>query len=155
MIDLQEKMELDKKKNEEKNDSCSSFTESKEDVFDTDVINSILNGTNNESLNSLFDINKEDIKQEEEIFGKEVNNLIEEINKYESKKKKVGIDYKIIKLDKNKIDKNNNQTNYNKVIKYNNQLEHNNNNNNLFSNNIKNIKIETFKDTITIKNIVS
>ena len=154
MIDLQEKMELDKKKNEEKNDSCSSFTESKEDVFDTDVINSILNGTNNESLNSLFDINKEDIKQEEEIFGKEVNNLIEEINKYESKKKKVGIDYKIIKLDKNKIDKNNNQTNYNKVIKYNNQLEHNNNNNNnLFSNNIKNIKIETFKDTITIKNI--
>ena len=152
MIDLQEKMELDRKKNEEKSDSFSSFTESKEDVFDTDVINSILNGTNNESLNNLFDINKGDLEREEEVFGKEVNNLIEEINKYESNKKKVELNYKIIKLDKNKNDKNKNQINYNKVIKYNNQLEHNNNNN-LIHNNANNIKIETFKDTITIRNI--
>ena len=42
--------------------------------------------------------------------------------------------------------------NYNKVIKYNNQLEHNNNNN-LMHSNANNIKIETFKDTITIRNI--
>ena len=91
MIDLQEKMEMEKKKKEEKEETYSSYSDSKENVFSTDVINSILNKTNNETLNNLFDVNKEDldIQQDEENFGNEVNNIINEINKYEPKKKKI------------------------------------------------------------------
>ena len=114
MIDLQEKMELEKKKKEEKNDTNSSYTDSKENVFSTDVINSILNKTNNESLNILFDLNKEDIdiQQDEENFGNDINNIINEIKKYEPQKKKIENISKTIKLDKNPPEKNNIQFYY-------------------------------------------
>ena len=42
MIDLQEKMELEEKRNKEKNDTSSLYSESKENVFNTDAIDSIL-----------------------------------------------------------------------------------------------------------------
>ena len=159
MIDLQEKMELEKKKKEEKNDTNSSYTDSKENVFSTDVINSILNKTNNESLNILFDINKEDldIQQDEENFGNDINNIINEINKYEPQKKKIENISKTIKLDKNPPEKNNIQINFNKVIKYNNNKSDYfiNNiyiNNNIINNNNNN-KIESNKGNISSKNI--
>ena len=152
MIDLQEKMELEKKRNEEDNDSYSLSSDSKENVFNTDAIDSILNGTNNEDINALFGINKKDLKQDEENFEKDVNNLLEEINKYELKKKQFEKYAEIIKLDKNRINKNNNQMNYKKDIKFNSQLINSINNNikyNLINNN--NNRLETYKGTLTNK----
>ena len=108
MIDLQEKMELEAKQNKEKSDTSSMYSESKENVFNTDAIDSILNGTNNEGIEILFDINKNNINLEEDIFFKDVDNLIEEINNYETKKKKIDNNHNLIK---NKIMKNNNFNN--------------------------------------------
>ena len=51
MIDLQEKLEMEEK-NKEKNESFNS------NVFNTDAIDSILNGTNNEGMEIIFSINK-------------------------------------------------------------------------------------------------
>ena len=97
MIDLQEKMELEGKKNIEKNESSRNDTQNKENVFNTDAIDSILNGTNNEGIEIIFDVNKNNLKQDEEIFNKEINNLIDEIDNYEFKKKKIETNHKIIK----------------------------------------------------------
>ena len=132
MIDLQEKLELEEKKNKEKNNSSSLYSESKENVFNTDAIDSILNGTNNEEIEILFNVNKNNMKQEEEIFNKELNDLIEEINNYETKKRKIESNHKIIK---NKIMKNNN-------------FNHNFSNNNINSN-----KNEINKEKIWNKNV--
>ena len=82
MIDLQEQMEMEEENNREKINS-SKFE--KEKVFNTDAIDSILNGTNNEGMEIIFNVNKNNIKQDEEIFNKEINNIIDVINDYESK----------------------------------------------------------------------
>ena len=120
-------MELEEKKNQEKKDTSSLYSESKENVFNTEAIDSILNRTHNEEIQLLFEININNLKQEEELFSRDINNLIREIDNYESKKKKLESSHKIIK---NKIMKNNN-------------FNHN------FSNNIINSnKNENKKDTI-------
>ena len=64
-----------------------------------------MNGTNNEGIEIIFDVNKNNLKQDEELFNKEINYLINEIDNYEFKKKKIETNHKIIK---NKIMKNNN-----------------------------------------------
>ena len=70
MIDLQEKLEMkEKKKNKEENKNQKE--EYKEKIFNTDEIDSILNGTNNEGMEVLFNVNKNNIKKDEEIFDKE------------------------------------------------------------------------------------
>jgi len=105
MIDLQEKMELEEKQNKEKNESSSLYNERRENIFNTDAIDSILNGTHHEEIEILFNVDKNNIKEEEENFNKELNNLIQEIDIYENKKRKIGSSHKKIK---NKIMKNNN-----------------------------------------------
>jgi hypothetical protein len=82
MIDLQEQMEMEEENNREK---INSRKFDKEKVFNTDAIDSILNGTNNEGMEIIFNVNKNNIKQDEEIFNKEINNIIDVINDYESK----------------------------------------------------------------------
>ena len=91
MIDLQEKMEFEGKHNKEKNDTSSMYSDSKENVFNWDAIDSILNGTNNEGIEMLFDVNKSNIKQEEDLFNKEIDNLIEELIIMNLKRKKLMI----------------------------------------------------------------
>ena len=106
MIDLQEKLEMEEK-NKEKNESFNS------NVFNTDAIDSILNGTNNEGMEIIFSINKNNIKQDEDNFKKEINEIIDIINDYENKNKNMN---KLkIKEDKNSINiSNNNANNINK-----------------------------------------
>ena len=82
MIDLQEQMEMEEENNREK---IKSSKLDKEKVFNTDAIDSILNGTNNEGMEIIFNVNKNNINQDEDIFNKEVNNIIDVINDYESK----------------------------------------------------------------------
>ena len=118
MIDLQEKMEFEEKQQKEKKESSSLYSESKENVFNTDAIDSILNGTNNEEIEILFSVNKNNIKQDEEIFNNEIKDLITEIDNYEIKKKKIESEHKTIT---NKILKNNN---------FNHNFSNNNNNSN-------------------------
>ena len=96
MIDLQEKLEMDEKNNKDKKDFSRNESQNKENVFNTDVIDSILNGTNNEGMEIIFNVNKNNIKQDEDIFNKEINNIIDIINIYENKTKQN------IKDDKNK-----------------------------------------------------
>ena len=96
MIDLQEKLEMDEKNNKDKKDFSRNESQNKENVFNTDAIDSILNGTNNEGMEIIFNVNKNNIKQDEDIFNKEINNIIDIINIYENKTKQN------IKDDKNK-----------------------------------------------------
>ena len=158
MIDLQEKMELEAKQNKEKSDTSSMYSESKENVFNTDAIDSILNGTNNEGIEILFDINKNNINLEEDIFFKDVDNLIEEINNYETKKKKIDNNHNLIK---NKIMKNNNFNNNSNNNNINNNRNEVNKDSNLWNKNIsvpinlnytKNKRISNSNSTSTINN---
>ena len=135
MIDLQEKMEFEEKQNKEKNETSSLYSESRDNVFNTDAIDSILNGTNNEGIEILFDVNKNNLKQDEDIFNKEINEIIDEINNYETKRKKIETNHKIMK---NKIMKNNN-------------FNHNFSNNNININSNQNNN--TNKENIWNKNI--
>ena len=106
MIDLQEKMELEERKNKEKIYESSSYSESKDNnVFNTEAIDSILNGTNNEGIEIIFDVNKNNLNRDEDVFCNEIKDLIDEIDNYEIKKKKIEDNNKIIK---NKFMKNNN-----------------------------------------------
>ena len=132
MIDLQEKMEFEEKQNKEKNETSSLYSESRDNVFNTDAIDSILNGTNNEGIEILFDVNKNNLKQDEDIFNKEINEIIDEINNYETKRKKIETNHKIMK---NKIMKNNN---FNHNFSNNNININSNQNNNTNKENIWN-----------------
>ena len=134
MIDLQEKMELEQlKKNKEKDDLSSLYSDSKESVLNTDVIDSILNGTNTEGIKNLFDIKDNDINEEENV-EKDINNIIDEINKYGPKEKKI-------------VNNNHNMIK-NKIIKINNF-----NNNIIQNNSINKYKNEVNNENIRIKNI--
>jgi len=113
MIDLQEKLEMKVKKNEE-NDSSKAVSENKENVFNTDAIDSILNGTNNEGMEIIFNVNKNNINEDEEIFNKEINNIIEKINIFENKK---NINVNNINNNNTNNNVNNNNINYNDINK--------------------------------------
>ena len=105
MIDLQEQMEFEENQNKEQKETSSLYSESKENIFNTDAIDSILNGTNNEGIAIIFNVNKNNLKQEEQIFNEELNNLINEMDKFEIKKRKIEKNHK---ATKNKIIKNKN-----------------------------------------------
>ena len=83
MIDLQENMENEKSK--EKKSKKPKMKEPDINVFNTSVINSILNRTNKEEMEMLFDIDFENISKEEINFIFKINKLVENINSYEIK----------------------------------------------------------------------
>ena len=160
MIDLQERLEMEEFNDEEKSKSIRN--ENKEKVFNTDAIDSILNGTNNEGMEIIFNVNKNNIKQDEEDFKKEVNDIIDVINNFEIKNK--------LNINKNNYnhDINNNIINRNVSIPLNlnytktkrlrnsnsiNIISNNtNNNNNTCYNNIQSIISKFFKIPSNKKN---
>ena len=81
MIDIQEEMEMKNKKNENELDKMDK---KKNEVLSTDVICSILNQTNNENIELLFNINKKNFLIEEENFIKNMIDIISTIEKYEN-----------------------------------------------------------------------
>ena len=109
MIDLQEKMEMEEK-NRGKNDSFNS------NIFNTDAIDSILNGTNNEGMEIIFNVNKNNIKQDEDIFKKEINDIIDIINGYENKNKNKSVNKLNNKEDKNSNNVSNNNINKDNIL---------------------------------------
>ena len=112
MIDLQEQMELKELSGKNKIDD----DDDNEKVFDTDEIDSILNGTNNEGMEIIFNVNKNNIKKDEELFKQKIKDIIEKIDDYDSKKT-------------------NEQNHNSNDIKSNYSNNNNNNNNNLSNNN--------------------
>ena len=106
MIDLQENMENEKSK--EKKMKKPKKKEQEINVFNTSMINSILNRTNKEEMEMLFDINLENIPEDENKFLKKINKLIDNINSYEIKE-----DFFI---DYNYESKNDKKNNKNEII---------------------------------------
>ncbi len=103
MIDLQEQMEIERQKMKKKDNNIllldeldSDYREeyinrkknSKENIFSTDIINSILSKSNSEDMEILFSINKKNISKEEKIFSEKINNLVQSINKFNVKNEK-------------------------------------------------------------------
>ena len=129
MINMIEKLEMEKKlKNNnffDNNNITDNSDRSDQKVFSTNVIDSLLNVTNDEGMNILFNINKNKIKEEENNFINEINVLINEIDKCKhnskSKNNKSNIN-NLLNLIKNK---NNNKF----ITKINNRNNDNNSNN--------------------------
>ena len=105
MIDQQEQMEIEKQQNKNKENNSivkrlaeySEFNgentngrnkKSKENIFSTDIINSILSKSNTEEMEILFSINKKNISKDEKSFSDKIHNLVLSITKFDEKKKR-------------------------------------------------------------------
>ena len=159
MIDIQEQKDIEKieKAKSKKiiiedisiNNNKNKDNKEKDYVFSTDIINSILNGTNKESVEILFNINKEKINEEEVIFYDKINNLIQTISKLENDRNKNKNYYKIKNSESNSENRKkeiiNNSGKKNKII-----------NNTLLENDLhnKNVKINNFIKTKIRKNTI-
>ena len=105
MIDQQEQMEIEKQQNKNKENNSivkrlaeySEFNgentngrnkKSKENIFSTDIINSILSKSNTEEMEILFSINKKNISKDEKSFSDKIHNLVLSITKFDEKKEK-------------------------------------------------------------------
>ena len=93
MIDLQEKFEIEKqdKENDENisNNKINNDGEknNKDDVFSTDVINSILNQSDSQQIEILFNVKRENISKDEEIFNDKLNEIIKQLNNFDINKR--------------------------------------------------------------------
>ena len=120
MIDTQEKKEIEKK-NKIKNieieiEEGKINNKDADEIFNTDIINSLLNDTNKEGIEILFNVNKDKLFEEENNFEKGVNYIINEINDYQNKRKKIN-DKKDIYIHFNSIySKNNKKTSNYKIM---------------------------------------
>ena len=143
MIDLQEKIESENNNEKDKIDN----------VFNTSVVNSILNRTNKEEMEIIFDINIDKIKKNENIFMDKINKLINLINTYEIKEDYF-IDYNYESKNRNNKNKDvisplmNININYINFNKYNedktnsNSINNHSNKNNIFLYKIFNLSIK-------------
>ena len=107
VINTIEKIELEAKKHKNKRNKNIN-NESDEKVFSTNVIDSLLNSTNDEAMEMIFNINKQNTKNDDNLFMKNLNNLIDEIGKYhndndnnENINQKKKINY-VVKINNNK-----------------------------------------------------
>ena len=87
MIDLQEEIENEKNQKNIEIEIEEGNIKDNKDVFSTEIIHSLLNTTNKEVAEILFNINKEDFKEEETKFKGGVNNIVDKITNYQNKRK--------------------------------------------------------------------
>lgn len=86
MIDLQEQMELEAKKNKKTKNKFKT-NERVDEVFSTDVYDSIINDRNNEDIEMLFNIKLNELeKSEDDAVSKIEENIINIIEKIEKTK---------------------------------------------------------------------
>ena len=83
MIDIQEEMEKEKKI-EKKELKIKLGNDNNYDVFSTDIINSLLNSTNKEGVEILFDVKSDKLTEEENNFNEGVNHIIDKIDNYKN-----------------------------------------------------------------------
>ena len=85
VINTIEKIELEAKMN--KNKMINNNKDDSEDkVFSSKIIDSLLNSTNDEGMEMIFNINKKNMKKDDNNFINDINNIIDEIDKRENKK---------------------------------------------------------------------
>ena len=134
MIDLQEQMEM--------NHNANNFNENN-NVFDTDVFNSILNVTNKEDMELLFNINRDNFIQDEQNFVQKILDIVDTIEKYENQNNNDFSNINIECKSPNNINKRKNYNNNNLLYLYNRNnvnktLKKYSNNNNSNSNSLIN-----------------
>ena len=142
VINTIEKIELEAKMNKNKKDDNN---ESDEKVFSTNDIDSLLNATNDEGMEMLFNINKQNMEKDDSLFFNDVNNIIDEINKHHNNNNENKENKNINLIPKKQI---------NHILKINNNkyiIKIKNINCGNINNNINNIKKETHINSI-IKN---
>jgi hypothetical protein len=110
MINIQEKMKIDKKRKYNNILDGNSNSSTKSKIFSTNIMDSFLNDTNNEGMELLFNINLKNINQEERSFNNKINNLIDEINKCKNNDK--------LKEFKNNLNNKENEASQNQQYKY-------------------------------------
>lgn len=109
MINIQEKIENEIKN--KKNNFFEENSDKSDKVFSTNVIDSLLNDTNKEGIELLFNININNLKKDEKSFYNKINTLIDEINKF--KKNHM---FKVLKKNNNIIQSYQNQQ-FTKILK--------------------------------------
>ena len=87
MIDLQERMENEKKQKIIEIEIGEGNTSVNKDVFASEIIDSLLNTTNKEVVEILFNINRDNLAEEENKFKDGVNNILDIISNYQNKGK--------------------------------------------------------------------
>ncbi len=110
MIDLQEQFEKEKFNN----CSLNISNEELENIFSTDIIDSILNVTNKEDIELLFNIKNDNNINEEKKFYEKINDLIDTIDKLENinNNAQTNINIGDITSYKNKINQRNSNEKY-------------------------------------------
>ena len=91
MIDLQEQFEIEKQ--DKLNDESISNNiinddrdkNNKDEVFSTDVINSILNQSDSQQIEILFNVKRNNISKDEEAFNDKLNEIIKQLNDFDIK----------------------------------------------------------------------
>ena len=87
MIDLQERMENEKKHKIIEIEIGEGNSGDNKDVFASEIIDSLLNTTNKEVVEILFNINRDNLVEEENKFQDGVNNIVDKISNYQNKRK--------------------------------------------------------------------
>ena len=110
MIDLQEQMELETKRNNKMSGARGRFhmktsKDVSDEVFSTDVYDSIINDRNNEDIEMLFAIKIERANEEDEAFQKHVEKIISDINELEGVSQSVKKQEGTMHVDKSLIEK--------------------------------------------------
>jgi hypothetical protein len=148
MIDLQEKMEKEKK--EIKMEIDVNFAGDKNfEIFSTDIINTLLNATTNkEGMELLFDVKNYKLTEEENNFNDGVNRILDKIDNYQNQ---------INIQDINSINSNKNQNDifihFNSIYTKGNLNNINNINNNIMlRNNINNIILKNKENISHLSN---
>ena len=125
VINTIEKIELENKMNKK---LINQNDKNNDKVFSTNVIDSLLNSTNDEGMEIIFNINKNNIKKDDSLFIKELNYIIEEINKQQLKNEYINKNSKLFQ-----------KKNINHIVKI---------NNNKYIIKIKNINCENLNTNI-------
>ena len=158
MINIQEKIEIDKKrKKKDLLEECINIS-AKNKIFSTNVMDSLLNETNNEGMELIFNVNLKNEYQEEKSFNDKINILIDKINKCKNNNK--------LKEDKNILNNKENEASqnmqYKSIIKRNNKdifylINNKKNLKNIYNNQKKESNINSFakflRDITQTKNI--
>ena len=96
-------------------------------IFNTSIINSIFNLSNKEEIELLFNINKDNIKNEEKYFYEKIFDIISLIEKYEKNNNNsniaINLSNNINKLKNNNNNNNNSNTNSSTNIITNNNID--------------------------------
>ena len=87
MIDLQERMENEKRHKIIEIEIGEGNSCDNKDVFESEIIDSLLNTTNKEVAEILFNINRDNLAEEENKFKDGVNNIVDKISNYQNKRK--------------------------------------------------------------------